>query len=94
MEDVSSVSVKVLVWTSCWIDDSFIRLSAFTVKGLPLNTGLKRSIIDISNSHRHGAIMKLKKTSSMINLSEYFPRRDKIPPNGRYCLEQKRACSP
>lgn len=61
MEDDSSVTENGLPGAFVSIDDSFIRLSllVLVVNGLPLNTGLKRSIIDISNSHKHGAKIKL-----------------------------------
>lgn len=71
MEEDSSVSENGLAGTFGLIDDSFIRLSLFTVNGLPLNTGLKRSIIDISNSHKHGANIKLY-NKNVRNINDFY----------------------
>lgn len=59
MEEDSSV-IENRFADDVWIEDSFFRLSLIEVNGLPLKTGLKRSIIEISNSDKHGASKKLQ----------------------------------
>lgn len=60
MEDDSSAIENRFACIVGWTEVSLIRFSLVELNGLPLNTGLKRSIIEISSSVMHGASIKLK----------------------------------
>lgn len=59
MEEDSNVNMNGFDWPDCWRVESSWGWSLFDLNGLPLKTGLKRSSIEISNSHKHGARVKL-----------------------------------
>lgn len=63
MEDDSSAIENKFAFIVGCAAVSLITFSLLESNGLPLNTGLNRSIMDISSSVMHGASIKLKENT-------------------------------